>query len=115
MKTQILVLVQDMMLEAERNNDSVRANILLDVHQAILKKFENESVPVPSEEQEEPTMPKCSCGGNFEFNRYCGADVCPACDNHKGFARCFCGWAESGGDGRAELEEMGETIEPEDY
>jgi hypothetical protein len=30
-------------------------------------------------------------------------------------ARCFCGWSLSGGDGRAELEEMGEVIEPEDY
>jgi hypothetical protein len=43
---------------------------------------------------------------------YCGVLVCDACDQHKGLVRCYCGWAESGGDGYAELEEMGETIEP---
>ncbi len=60
-------------------------------------------------------MPKCQCGAEFEFNRYCGAHVCPSCSNHKGFDRCFCGWSISGRDGRQELIEMGETIEPEDY
>ena len=58
---------------------------------------------------------KCSCGGNFSFNRYCGAKLCNLCDNHAGLARCFCGWSLSGGDGRSELIEMGETIEEEDY
>lgn len=58
---------------------------------------------------------RCRCGGIFVFSRYCGADVCMVCDEHRGFARCFCGWAESGGDGRVELEEMGETIEADDY
>lgn len=53
----------------------------------------------------------------YEFNRYCGAQVCSNedCNHHKGFVRCFCGWSASGGDGRAELIEMGETIDPEDY
>ncbi len=60
-------------------------------------------------------MPKCQCGAEFEFNRHCGAHVCPSCSNHKGFDRCFCGWSTSGRNGRVELEEMGETIEPEDY
>ena len=60
-------------------------------------------------------MPNCHCGESFEFNRYCGADVCPKCDNHKGFDRCFCGWSVSGRNGRVELQEMGETIESEDY
>jgi hypothetical protein len=51
----------------------------------------------------------------YESNRYCGAQVCVACDDHKGLARCYCGWAEStGGDGRQELIEMGETIDPEE-
>jgi len=45
-------------------------------------------------------------------SRQCGVLVCDACDSHKGLVRCYCGWAESGGDGYAELEEMGETIEP---
>jgi hypothetical protein len=60
-------------------------------------------------------MKKCSCGGLFVFSKYCGADVCQECDNHKRLARCFCGWSESGGNGRQELIDMGETIEPEDY
>ena len=58
---------------------------------------------------------KCHCGTKFEFSRSCGATVCPSCDHHKGFARCFCGWSLSGINGRMELEEMGEVIEPEDY
>ena len=58
---------------------------------------------------------KCRCGGNYTFSRHCGANVCLACDDHKDLARCFCGWSISGGDGRRELEEMGETIEAEDY
>jgi hypothetical protein len=28
-------------------------------------------------------------------------------------ARCYCGWSANGGNGRAELEEMGETIDPD--
>jgi len=59
-------------------------------------------------------MKKCSCGGLFVFSKHCGADVCLICDNHKNLARCYCGWSVSGGDGRAELIEMGETIDPED-
>jgi hypothetical protein len=39
--------------------------------------------------------------------------VCSKCGNHVGLARCFCGWAADGGDGRRQLEEMGETIDPE--
>jgi hypothetical protein len=57
----------------------------------------------------------CSCGGEFQFSRYCGGFVCPDCNNHRDFARCFCGWAISGGNGYAELEEMGEQIEPDDW
>lgn len=59
-------------------------------------------------------MAKCSCGGEFSFTKFCAADVCCKCGNHKGLARCFCGWAESGGDGRMELIELGETIDPEE-
>jgi len=46
-------------------------------------------------------------------SRQCGVLVCDACDQHKGLVRCYCGWAESGGDGYAELEDWGETIEAE--
>jgi hypothetical protein len=54
------------------------------------------------------------CRGEVEFNRHCGAKVCSECDNHQGLARCFCGWSLSGRDGRVELEEYGETIDPEE-
>lgn len=49
-----------------------------------------------------------------EVSRVCGVRICMECGEHKGLARCFCGWSEDGGDGRRELEEMGETIEPDD-
>ena len=52
---------------------------------------------------------------NYEWVHPCGAHVCTKCAHHKGLVRCYCGWAEDGGDGRTELQEMGETIEPEDY
>lgn len=49
----------------------------------------------------------------YAFNRYCGAHVCD-CGDHRGFDRCFCGWSRYGRDGRRELIEMGETLDPED-
>lgn len=49
----------------------------------------------------------------FEFRNYCGARVCVTCGDHEGLARCYCGWAASGGDGYRELLEWGETIEPD--
>ena len=52
---------------------------------------------------------------DYHFNRYCGAHVCLNCDDHKGLARCYCDSSQSGRDGRRELIEMGETIDPEDY
>lgn len=54
------------------------------------------------------------CKGKYSLNRYCGAKVCSACGDHKGLARCYCGWSRSGRNGRAELIEMGETIGDED-
>ncbi len=54
------------------------------------------------------------CKGDMTFSKYCGVMVCECCDYHKGLARCFCGWSASGGNGRVELEQMGEQIE-EDY
>lgn len=56
----------------------------------------------------------CACGGVFHFDEYCAAYVCQACGNHQGLDRCYCGWSVCGGDGRRELIEMGETIDPED-
>lgn len=52
---------------------------------------------------------------DYALDRSCGAKVCLICDDHKGLARCFCGWSRSGNDGRQELIDMGETIDPEDH
>lgn len=59
---------------------------------------------------------KCpDCGTEMHFSKHCGALVCDKCDNHDGLARCFCGWSKtSPGRGREELEDAGETIDPED-
>lgn len=61
----------------------------------------------------DPKQHICSCGEEMERSTYCGAWVCPECGNHEGLVRCYCGWAADGGDGRRQLEEMGETIDPE--
>ncbi len=54
------------------------------------------------------------CDHEYEFSRYCGAQVCLSCDDHKGLARCYCGWSNTApGEGRQELEAMGEQIDPE--
>ena len=47
---------------------------------------------------------------DYTFDAFCCARVCAVCDDHMGLAHCYCGWARSGGDGRRELIEMGETI-----
>lgn len=48
---------------------------------------------------------------SYEFVDYCGAHVCTECGDHRGLARCYCGWSQTDpGRGREELIEMGETI-----
>ena len=41
-------------------------------------------------------MPECeySSSGrhNFVWSKYCGAYVCSECEEHKGLAKCYCGW-----------------------
>ena len=59
----------------------------------------------------EQSRGKCHCGGTYWLATGCGADVCDKCGEHKGFVRCFCGWAASGEDGYQELLDCGETIE----
>lgn len=49
------------------------------------------------------------------FRSYCGVFVCNGCEEHEGLARCYCGWSAGGGNGRHELLEMGEVIDPEGY
>ena len=51
---------------------------------------------------------------DYQFRAYCGAKVCDSCEDHEGLARCYCGWAASGGNGIRELIEMGEQID-DDY
>jgi len=52
------------------------------------------------------------CRHQYEWNDYCGARVCKRCGEHKGLARCYCGWSKtSPGRGYEELIEMGETID----
>jgi hypothetical protein len=58
----------------------------------------------------------------YEWLRGCGAEVCwvvaedgsDECRDHKGLARCYCGWSASGGNGRQELLDMGENLD-DDY
>jgi hypothetical protein len=58
---------------------------------------------------------KCGCEiDKFCWSEYCACYVCPDCNFHQGIVRCYCGWTASGqGDGRKELIELGETIDPE--
>ena len=64
------------------------------------------------------------CNHQWDFRDFCGADVCDLCEAHahvdresgeviQRLARCYCGWAESGGNGYQELLDEGENIEPE--
>jgi len=58
---------------------------------------------------------KCKCGGTMTLSRTCGVLVCDTCDEHDGLERCFCGWSRtSPGNGRQELEQMGEVIDEEE-
>ena len=52
----------------------------------------------------------CPCGGEFSLSSYCGCHVCTNCNDHRGLDSCYCGWSRSGGDGRRELRECGESI-----
>lgn len=55
-----------------------------------------------------------TCRHDYRFSRYCGAHVCEHCGDHRGLARCYCGWSTTRpGEGRRELEDMGETIDPD--
>ena len=53
------------------------------------------------------------CSHSYEWSNYCGSKVCLSCNDHKGLARCYCGWSKNAGNGYSQLVEMGETIEPD--
>lgn len=70
------------------------------------------SVPepfVPLAERMKPCDSR-GCKGEAYWSNSCGAFICDTCDKHLALTRCWCGWSESGRDGRRELVEMGETI-----
>ena len=48
---------------------------------------------------------------DYVFSRHCGANICYWCDDHQGLARCYCGWATDGGNGRDQLRDLGENLE----
>lgn len=48
--------------------------------------------------EEEDSVERCRCGGEYVFNSFCGADVCEVCGDHKGLSQCFCGWRSGGSD-----------------
>jgi hypothetical protein len=64
------------------------------------------------------------CNHQWDYREYCGAHVCGLCEAHahvdregvvyQTLARCYCGWAASGGNGYQELLDEGETIEPDE-
>lgn len=43
-------------------------------------------------------MSNKKCKHEYEWNNYCGAQVCTECDDHKGLGRCFCGWGMRSGE-----------------
>lgn len=57
------------------------------------------------------SCPKQGCRGHIWFESYCGAYVCDICSHHDKLSRCYCGWAADGGNGRQQLEDMGENLE----
>lgn len=34
---------------------------------------------------------------DYPFDRRCGAHACIHCDDHRGLARCYCGWSRRAG------------------
>lgn len=72
----------------------------------------NDNLPPGVSVMDENINPTGECNHEYEFRRYCGAWVCPHCDQHRGLERCFCGWSLTyTGHGRQELIDMGENIE----
>ena len=72
--------------------------------------------PAPTRTAQVNPQNGCSrqgCKGTYgPMDRGCGARICNICGDHKGLERCFCGWSVTRpGQGRAELHEMGETID----
>lgn len=72
------------------------------------------NLAVPGRETLEGQQCHTCKSGDYEWSNYCGAYVCRHCNYHYNLVRCYCGWSLSGGDGRQELEEMGETIDSEE-
>lgn len=39
-----------------------------------------------------------ACLHSYTFSAYCGVEVCDKCGDHKGLARCYCGWNLAAGE-----------------
>jgi len=37
-------------------------------------------------------MAQNECDHDYKWNKKCGAEVCSKCNEHRGLAKCFCGW-----------------------
>ena len=88
----------------------------MDLPDELIRKIEDEAMEYADETRRDEIIAGADlekCQHEYHLVRYCGADVCDHCGEHKGMDRCFCGWSRYGGDGRAELEEMGEQIDEE--
>ncbi len=47
----------------------------------------------------------------YKWSNLCGVGICPTCSDHELMDRCYCGWASDGGDGLAQLMDMGESAQ----
>ena len=65
------------------------------------------------ERTKEKSCQNCGETTVHHLSTYCGAWICGVCGEHHGLVRCYCGWSASGGNGRQELVEAGETIDPD--
>ena len=59
-------------------------------------------------------MKHLNCGGEYEWDYSCAAQICDECNDHFGLDRCYCDWARSGRSGIQELEAMGEIIDDDE-
>jgi len=80
---------------------------------------------IEGEEPEGFICESCYSNGRFEVSNSCGVWKCRDCGAHAKYngagkepgpllARCYCGWALDGGNGRQQLVKMGENVE-DDY
>lgn len=101
-------LIQDCLVSLNADDrDFLMTGISPRGQEIIPEELEDDPKPTPIDNQ------VCElCQAIVWFSAHCGAWVCE-CGHHNGLARCYCGWSKSGGNGRRELADMGEKIDPE--